>query len=75
MKQLPAASELIEMAHVLPAKAGHHKPIIARFHSCFYCSICLRLKKDFAPKKPASSSGRFEYCFPFYEDLTRSNFT
>ncbi len=62
------------MAHVPPSRAGH-KPIIVRFFSRFYRTACLRCKKDFAPRKTSGASGRKDFCFPFFEDLTRENFT
>ena len=55
---MPSAGELIEMAHILPGKAGSHKPIIARFRDRILRTICLRLKKAYAPRsdKPGGPS-------------------
>jgi hypothetical protein len=86
---VPDADSLLEVAHVLPAKAGTHKPIVTRNLR----SICLRLRKEFAPRVAVSGrgggsesgragpaargegpDGHGKYCFPLFEDLTRANF-
>jgi hypothetical protein len=46
LKTIPTAAELLEVAHVLPAKPGDIKPIIARFYNCNIRDLCFRLKKD-----------------------------
>jgi regulator of replication initiation timing len=53
---VPEADNLLEVAHVLPAKAGSNKPIITRFYNRNLRSVCLRLRKEFAPR--ATSGGR-----------------
>jgi hypothetical protein len=56
---VPTAGELIEMAHVLPGKAGAPKPVIARFRDRIFRTICLRHKKAHSPRldMPGSESG------------------
>lgn len=87
---VPDADSLLEVAHILPAKAGSNKPIITRFYNRNLRSICLRLRKDFAPRtrgdgrgggaetsgraRGEGPDGRGRYIFPVYEDLTRANF-
>lgn len=54
---IPAASELLELAHVLPGKPGQHKPIIARFRDRILKTICLRLKKTYATRSTGQANG------------------
>ena len=66
---VPIRDQLIEKAQILPGKPeehkpGEHKPIIAWFYNQELKAVC------FQHKKQAGS-----YCFPFYEDLTKANFT
>jgi len=53
---LPSAHDLLEVAHVLPAKSGSTKPIIARFYNRNLRDLCIRLKKDFAPRETGRTS-------------------
>lgn len=86
---VPEAEQLLEIAHVLAGKPGEPKPVIARFYNRADKALCLRLKRDFAPRKARptqqgrdgtsdGASGRTEergwYVHPFNEDLTRINF-
>ena len=73
---IPSKEQLIEKAHILPGKAGEHKPIIARFYNRELRAVCFQHKKEFATLVQASGDKeRAEsYCFPFYEDLTKANF-
>ena len=78
---IPTRDQLIEKAHILPGKSGEHKPIIARFYNRELRSVCFQHKKEYASRVQASSTaGRDKeragsYCFPFYEDLTKANFS
>lgn len=78
---VPTPDQLLEVAHVLPGKAGQPKPMICRFLNRDTRSICFRLKKDHAARTPAASSGRGSttsegrFINPFFEDLSRHNFS
>lgn len=80
LHKIPHYDEILETAHVLPAKAGTTPPIICRFYSRNMKALIFRLKKDFAPRQsPGNSSGSSKsppskFLFPLYEDLTRANF-
>jgi hypothetical protein len=54
---VPDADSLLEVAHVLPAKSGTIKPIITRFYNRNLRSICLRLRKDYAPRTEGNNRG------------------
>jgi hypothetical protein len=60
LKSIPTAAELLEVAHVLPAKPGETKPIIARFYNRNMRDLCFRLKKDFAAREEGRRSQREE---------------
>jgi FtsZ-binding cell division protein ZapB len=60
LKTIPAAAELLEVAHVLPAKPGETKPIIARFYNRNIRDLCFRLKKDFATREEGRRNQRDE---------------
>ena len=60
LKVIPTAAELLEVAHVLPAKPGETKPIIARFYNRNMRDLCFRLKKDFATREEGRRSQREE---------------
>ncbi len=79
--EVPTASQVLEFAHVLPSRdRSKPKTIIARFYSRELRGLVFRHKKAFAPREAATSSavpnrerpGR--YCFPFFDDLTKTNF-
>ena len=84
LKFLPPADKVLEIAHVLPGKAGSPKPIIMRFLNRNLRNLLFQLKKDFATREVRGSSsgaggvgengdrvGRFVY--PLYDDLTKAN--
>jgi hypothetical protein len=76
---VPLASQVLEVAHVLPGKPGQPRPIIMRFYSRNIRSLCFQFKRDFAPREQLqqaraggegeSARGRFAY--PLYDDLTK----
>jgi len=79
---VPAAEQVLELAHVLPGKPGMPKPIIMRFINRNLRDLVFRLKRDFAEREePASARGetagsdtkvgRFRY--PLFDDLTKAN--
>jgi hypothetical protein len=83
---IPAVETVLETAHILPAKGDAIPPIIARFYTRNIKSLLFRLKKEFAVREtnraPATapsaatnrpSLGKLRH--PFYEDLTRHNFS
>ena len=75
LEEIPTAEQVLENAHVLPAKDGI-KPIIARFFVREIRGLVFRHKKDFAPRAEATSADRpGRYLFPFFEDLTKLTFT
>lgn len=76
---IPICEELLETAHILPAKQGKTPPIICRFYSRNMRALIFKLKKEYAPRRPESTPGghhqqRGKFEFPIYEDLTRPNF-
>jgi hypothetical protein len=71
---VPGVDSLLEMAHVLPAKEGATKPIIARFHARELRSLVFRHKKQFAPKHTTGPM-KDRYKYLLFEDLTRLTFT
>jgi hypothetical protein len=54
---VPDADGLLEVAHILPAKKGTAKPIITRFYNRNLRAICLRLRKEFAPRMGGGGRG------------------
>jgi chromosome segregation ATPase len=50
IQAVPDVDSLLEVAHILPAKSGTHKPIITCFYNRNLRSICLRLRKEHAPR-------------------------
>ena len=83
---VPIRDQLIEKAQILPGKPeehkpGEHKPIIAWFYNQELKAVCFQHKKEFATQVSAPSTANRDkeqagsYCFPFYEDLTKANFT
>jgi hypothetical protein len=82
---IPSPHAIMETAHILPAKQDAVNPVIVRFFTRNIRNMLFRLKREFAPKAPASqpaSSGAARrdapeagrYLYPFFEDLTRINF-
>jgi len=83
IKKIPEAHELLETAHILPAKNDNRpKPIIARFYSRNMRALIFRLKRDHAPTTTSSSSPNSAsnlrpkkmFCYPIYEDLTKDTY-
>ncbi len=82
LKTIPGPEEILETAHILPAKPGTTPPIICRFYTRNIRSMIFKLKRDFAPREEVEPSqqsrgerykqGKFMY--PIYEDLTKANF-
>jgi len=53
----PTADQLLEMAHVLPGKAGQPKPIILRFFNRNMRDVIFRMKKLYAPRQNLNGRG------------------
>jgi hypothetical protein len=80
LADVPLATSVLEVAHVLPGKPGQPRPIIMRFYNRNIRSLCFQFKRDHAPREPAKEGrnnqedvnrlGRFAY--PIYDDLTRA---
>ncbi len=76
---VPEASQVLEVAHVLPGKPGLPRPIIMRFFSRNIRSLCFQFKKECAPREAAQGggggqgeSGRLgRFLYPLYDDLTK----
>ncbi len=85
-QSMPAFSEVLETAHILPTKPGQTPPIIARFYSRNIKALIFRLKKAHAPKQTAQQDQQAgqtrsksrqqpaKLAYPFFEDLTTANF-
>ena len=77
---IPSCEELVEMAHILPARKEGNKPIILRFYSRYMRSLIFKHRKNFAPRDtrtPNSGTGtdkppRMKYSF--FEDLSRETY-
>jgi hypothetical protein len=77
LQAIPHCEQLLETAHILPGNDSKPRPIIARFYSRNMRAMMFQLKKEFAtkvasPSDSHSRSPRLKY--PFYEDLTKTNF-
>ena len=57
LQSIPRADQVLEVAHVLPGKAGQPKPIIMRFFNRNMRNLCFQLKRDFATREAASGGG------------------
>jgi hypothetical protein len=56
LKRIPAYDELLETAHILPAKNNARpKPIIDSFYSRNMQAMIFRLMKEFSPYEPATT--------------------
>ena len=82
LNSIPEADAVLETAHVLPAKPNTVPAIICRFYTRNLRSLVFRLKKDHAPRLEPESAGQRErqkgagkFVYPFFEDLTRTNFS
>lgn len=79
---VPSPHQVLETAHILPAKAGTIPPIIARFYTRNIRAMMFRMKKEFALRAPSPSTvpttrnrpATDKILYPFFEDLTRTNF-
>jgi hypothetical protein len=78
LEAVPEASQVLEIAHVLPGKPGQPRPIIMRFYSRNVRSLCFQFKRDFAPRMQSTPNGggqeearRGRFTFPLYDDLTK----
>jgi hypothetical protein len=69
----PHANTVLERAHVLRAKEGTIKPVIARFYSRDLRALIFKHKKTSAPKH-AAGPHKDRYKFQIFEDLTSTNF-
>jgi hypothetical protein len=69
----PNANMVLERAHVLRAKEGATKPVIARFFSRDLRALIFKHKKAFAPKH-AAGPNKDRFKFQVFEDLTSTNF-
>ena len=84
LPSLPLCDEILERAHILPAKDNAVKSIIARFYCRDMRALCFMLRKEFAPKEAvtraatrtsgALDTSRPKYLYQMYDDLTRTNF-
>jgi hypothetical protein len=82
LQNIPPCEQLLETAHILPGKNDNKpRPIIARFYSRNMRAMMFQLKKEFAHKATSSNSNTSNsqsrsprLSFPFYEDLTSTNF-
>jgi FtsZ-binding cell division protein ZapB len=54
LRYIPKADQLLEVAHVLPGKAGEPKPIIMRFYNRDIKDTIFKLKKYYAPRMEQS---------------------
>lgn len=80
---IPSCEELLETAHILPAKEGKIPAVICRFYSRNMRTLIFKMKKEHAPRHEltppqAATRGRpprlGKLIYPIYEDLTRPNF-
>ncbi len=54
---VPTVDQLLEIAHVLPGKAGYPKPVIMRFYNRNGKELIFKLKKFHSPRETNSSTG------------------
>jgi len=54
---VPTVDQILELAHVLPGKAGHPKPVIMRFLNRNMRDTVFRLKKFYSPREGSSIAG------------------
>ena len=62
---VPSADQVLEVAHVLPSKAGQPKPVIMRFYSRELKDIIFKLKKHYAPREDQQRTSGEEASVPF----------
>jgi FtsZ-binding cell division protein ZapB len=58
LTELPTVNQLLEVAHILPGKAGSPKPIIMRFFNRNTKDLIFKLKKFYAPRVNNERAGR-----------------
>lgn len=82
LNSVPEPEAVLETAHVLPAKPNTTPAIICRFYTRNLRALVFRLKKDHAPRLAPEPTGQRErqrgagkFQYPFFEDLTRTNFS
>ena len=77
---VPSCDNLIEMAHILPAKKDSNKPVIVRFYSRFMRSLVFRHRKNFAPREekaavPQGGANKVpRMLYSFFEDLSKETY-
>jgi hypothetical protein len=54
---VPPIEQLLELAHVLPGKAGQPKPVIMRFLNRNVKEVVFKMKKFYAPREESRSGG------------------
>jgi hypothetical protein len=69
----PNADSVLERAHVLRAKEGVAKPVIARFYERDLRALVFKHKRAHAPKH-TSGPMKDRFKFQLFEDLTGTNF-
>jgi len=79
LQDIPSADEVLEVAHVLPGKQGHPKPVIMRFYNRNLRNLVFKHKRDSAPRAQAGRGGggqerQGKLLYPLYDDLTRINY-
>lgn len=57
LREIPTADQVLEVAHVLPGKAGQPKPIIMRFYNRNLRNLIFQMKRDFATREGPSGGG------------------
>ena len=57
LQSIPAAEQVLEVAHVLPGKPGQPKPIIMRFFNRNTRNLIFSLKKEFAEREVDRRTG------------------
>ena len=57
ISSVPAADEVLEVAHVLPGKPGAPKPIIMRFYNRNIRNLIFANKREFAERESSGGSG------------------
>lgn len=80
LQSVPPANAVLETAHVLPAREGATRPIIARFYTRNLRALVFKLKREFAPREqrsradPNTNQRGPKFIYSIYDDLTRANF-
>ncbi len=74
INNIPSPDDTIEVAHILPGQKTH-KLILCRFKNPRIKQVIMRAKKDFAPRSHSRGDKPGPYSFPFYDDVTRDNYT